>query len=186
MATVTGKVLQVRTGVGRIMVAPFVAGGAYLPTTIGGALDVSFLEVGFTTDSQTHAISVTASPISVNERLNPIRFENTESSSTFAFTMAQINPTNIQLAMGGGTITTSGSTVTYDWPLNPGSARFSVVYESADGLERLILAKVYPTGGVTITRGKAPAIESLPLTLSVETSGLAYDQRMLFDSSLLA
>lgn len=171
MAIVEGNVDQVRTGPGRILIGPY---GTPLPTDFGAlgvapTLDEDLVEVGFTTEGSELSITQESTGIPVAERIRPIRYENTSSEASYTFTMAQISAKNLQLALGGGTITTTtNGAQKYTFPKVGGTSRFSIVWESEDGKEYLVIAKASSSGTVTIPRKKSPDVAGVPVEFRIE------------------
>lgn len=168
MAVVTGNEALVRTGPGRILVGPY---GTPLPTTMPATLDVGLREIGFTTEGSEVEYAQNSEGISVAERLRVIRYENISAEMTYRFTMAQIDVYNLALATNADpatAITTTADTIKFVFPKTGGANRQSLVWESDDGLERLVLAKVFSSGSITIPRRKAPDFATIPVEFRVE------------------
>lgn len=171
MAIVEGNVDQVRTGPGRILIGPF---GTDLPEDFGASgaaptLDTDLIEVGFTTEGSELEITQESTGVVVAERIRPIRYENTSSEAAYRFTMAQINTANLKLALGGGTIsTTTNGAEKFTFPKVGGGLRFSIVWESDDGKEYLVIAKASASGTITIPRRKSPDFAGVPVEFRIE------------------
>lgn len=171
MAQVEGNVDQVRTGPGRILIGPY---GTDLPDDFGpsGAaptLDADLVEVGFTTEGSELSMTQESTGVEVAERIRPVRYENTSSEASYSFTMAQINAENLQLALGGGTITTTtNGAQKFTFPKTAGGLRFSIVWESEDGKEYLVIAKASSSGTITIPRKKSPDVAGVPVEFRIE------------------
>lgn len=167
MATVVGNAEQVRVGPGALYVAPF---GTALPTTLGGTLNAAFVEVGFTTEGSNLSYSQTSDGVEVAERLRPITTIITGVEMTFDFIFAQLNPDNLALAMnaGAGSISETTDEVVFTWPKSGGTSRVSIVWQSDDDLERLVLAKCFAGGDISIPRRKGVEPAAVGVTFTVE------------------
>lgn len=167
MPTVTGNADQVRIGPGALYIAPFATA---LPVTIAETLNAAFVEVGFTTEGSNVSYTQTSDGVSVAERLRPIKTIVTGVDMTFDFTMAQLSPTNLALATNAGTdsISETADEVVFTWPKSGGTARVSIVWESDDGLERLVLAKCFAGGDISIPRRKGVDPAAVGVTFTIE------------------
>lgn len=173
MATVTGDAEQVRIGPGALYAAPY---GTDLPTDIGTAgadptLDAAFQEIGFTTEGSALTYSQTSDGVEVAERLRPIKSIITGVEMTFEFTMAQLNPQNLALAMNADPtdrIVTTATSVTFKWPKAGGTSRVSLVWVADDGLEMLVLAKCFAGGDISIPRRKGVDPAAVGVTFTIE------------------
>lgn len=196
MASVVGDADLVRTGPGRILLAPV---GTALPTDFNAALDAAFVEVGFTTSGSTLGITQDRLPVRVAERLREIRNQAGASSMVFSFTMVQISPANLARVIAGGTtITGTGAngygadTTVFIFPKTTGSQRYSLVHESEDGRERTVLARCFITAAGDLVNNPVDSADprGLPIEAAVEensdaTLGGGNDAYMLFDTTLL-
>jgi hypothetical protein len=167
MAQVVGNADQVRIGPGKLYVAPF---GTALPTTLAATLNVAFVEVGFTTEGSNLTYTQTSDGVSVAERLRPIKTIITGVEMTFDFIMAQLNPQNLALAMNAGaeSILETTDEIVFVWPKSGGVSRVSIVWQSDDDLERLVLAKCFAGGDISIPRRKGVDPAAVGVTFTVE------------------
>lgn len=167
MASVTGNADQVRVGPGKLYVAPF---GTALPTTLSETLNVAFKEIGFTTEGSELTYSQEAEGVEVAERLRPIKTIITGVSMEFEFAMAQFNPENLALATNADSsaISETLNEVVFTWPKSGGVARVSLVWQSDDDLERLVLAKCFAGGDISIPRRKGTDMAAVSVTFTVE------------------
>lgn len=189
MSVVVGNANQIRTGPGRILMAPY---GVALPSTVNGVLDVALLEVGFTVEGSEVSATQTSDNVVVAERLRAIRREITGGTASFGFTFAQMSPEHLRIATNSasGAITSTATSVRFDFPKVAGSQRSSLVWESEDALERLVLARVYSTGAITIPRRKGIDYARIPVEFTVEENSSAtilggQDMSYFCDPSLL-
>lgn len=195
MPTVTGNAEQVRVGPGRLYVAPFETA---LPTTLGETLNAAFVEVGFTTEGSELTYSQESDGVEVAERLRPIKTIITGVTMEFEFTMAQFNPQNLALATNADddAISETADEVVFTWPKSGGTARVSIVWQSDDDLERLVLAKCFAGGDISIPRRKGVEPAAVGVTFTVEENSIvsttidsvaAYrDAYMIWDVDLAA
>lgn len=167
MATVTGNADQVRVGPGALYVAPF---GSALPTTLAATLDVAFVQIGFTTEGSNLTYNQTSDSVNVAERLRPITTIITGVESTFDFTFAQLNPDNLALATNSpaSSIQTTVDEVVFTWPKSGGTSRVSIVWQADDDLERLVLAKCFAGGDISIPRRKGVDPAAVGVTFTIE------------------
>jgi hypothetical protein len=190
MPTVTGNADQVRVGPGKLWVAPWTSNNTVpptFPTTIAGALNVAFKEVGFTTEGNELTYSQTSDGVEVAERLRPIKQVITAVEMSFEFTMAQLNPTNLALATNApaSSIVTTASEVTFKWPKQGGTQRVGIVWEADDGLERLVLAKCFAGGDISIPRRKGADPAAVGVTFTVEENPAGEDAYLIWGISLV-
>lgn len=189
MALVTGDADLVRIGPGALYVAPY---GTALPVDVNEALNAAFKQVGFTVDGSELTYSQTSDGVPVAERLRPIKSIITSVDMTFTFTMAELNPNNLALAMNANpatAISTATDTVTFKWPKSGGVSRVSIVWQADDDLERLVLAKCFAGGDISIPRRKGVDPAAVGVTFTVEENSDAAlmggdDARYLVDTSL--
>jgi hypothetical protein len=190
MPTVTGNADQVRVGPGKLWVAPWTSNNTVsptLPTTIAGALDAAFTEVGFTTEGNELTYSQSSEGVEVAERLRPIKQVITEVSMEFQFTMAQLNPDNLALATNApaANIVTTANEVTFKWPKTGGTQRVAIIWEAEDGLERLVLAKCFAGGDISIPRRKGAEPAAVGVTFTVEENPDDEDAYLIWDIDLV-
>jgi hypothetical protein len=182
MPTVTGNADQVRVGPGKLWVAPWVGTTSpTFPTTIAGALNAAFKEVGFTTEGSELTYSQESDGVEVAERLRPIKQVITGVEMSFEFTMAQINPTNLALATNApaSNIVTTASEVTFKWPKSGGTQRVGIVWEADDGLERLVLSRCFAGGDISIPRRKGADPAAVGVTFTVEENPAGDDAYLI-------
>lgn len=189
MAVVTGDADLVRIGPGALYVAPY---GTPLPVDVNEALNAAFREVGFTVDGSELTYSQTSDGVSVAERLRPIKSIITAVDMTFTFTMSELSPENLALAMNADPavyVTTATDTVTFAWPKSGGVDRASIVWQADDDLERLVLAKCFAGGDISIPRRKGVDQAAVGVTFTIEENSDATilggdDARYLANTSL--
>lgn len=185
MALVAGDADLVRLGPGALYVAPY---GTTLPTTVDAVLDPAFREIGFTVDGSALTYSQTSDGVTVAERLRPIKSIITGVDMSFEFTMAELSPENLALAMNApaANIVTTADQTTFKWPKAGGTSRASIVWRADDDLELLVLAKAFAGGDITIPRRKGTDPAAIGVTFTVEENSGGDDAYLIFDSSLVA
>lgn len=171
MATVVGNAEQVRVGPGKLYVAPFETA---LPVTLAETLDAEFLEIGFTTEGSELTYSQESDGVEVAERLRPIKTIITGVTMEFEFTMAQFNPQNLKLATNAAddSISETAEEIVFTWPKSGGTSRVSIVWQSDDDLERLVLAKCFAGGDISIPRRKGVDPAAVGVTFTVEENSV--------------
>lgn len=196
MASVVGNADLVRTGPGRILLAPV---GTLLPLDHNDALAAAFVEVGFTTGGSTLGITQDRLPVRVAERLREIRNQAGASSMVFSFSMVELSPVNLAKVIAGGVVTEAGGTLpnaggvvaagttAFTFPKSTGSQRYSLVHESEDGLERTVLARCFITAAGDLVNNPVDSADprALPIEAAVEENSNGPDAYILFDAALL-
>lgn len=186
--TFTGNADQVRVGPGYLFVAPWVGvTPPTFPTTISGALNVAFKEVGFTVEGSELTYAQSSDGVEVAERLRPIKQIITSVEMSFEFTMAQINAKNLALATNSpsSAIVTTATETTFTWPKSGGNQRVGIVWESSDGLERLVLARCFAGGDIKIPRRKGADPAAVGVTFTVEENPSGPDAYLMQDITIV-
>lgn len=188
---ITGNANQVRVGPGKIYVAGWTdpTTPPTLPTDLTSDLADDFREAGFTVDGSELTYSATAEQVEVAERLRGIKSIITAVEMTFVTTFAQLNPQNLALAMNADpneAITTAAGVTTFTWPKAGGVTRCSIVWQSDDDLERLVLAKCFASGDISIARRKGVEPAAIATTFNVEENPAGDDAWLMTDDALLA
>lgn len=184
MPVATGDADQVRVGPGRLLIAPWTSSSTVaptFPTTIAGALDAAFVEVGYTTEGSELTYSQTSDGVEVAERLRPVKQIVTAVEMTFEFTFAQINAKNLSYATNApsSATTTTANEVTFTWPKSGGTQRVGIIWESDDGLERLVLARCFAGGDISIPRRKGADPAAIGVTFTVEENPSGADAYLI-------
>jgi len=153
---------------GTISVAP---AGTAKPTTLTGALNAAFTEVGYISeDGITISSSVDVADIAAFQSLLPVRKVVTGRTFDVSFVLREWSAANLELAFGGGEVTDLGGGEFEYVPPAAGDALLEkvVVVDFNDGEKnyRLVLARVVATESVETNIVRTGAAD-LPITLNV-------------------
>ncbi len=144
-----------------------------LPTTIGGALDNNFIDLGYLSeDGISLSSSVDVSDIVAFQSLLPVRKVVTGRTFELSFTVREFSQDAIKFAFGGGSFASAGGTTTFT-PPSPADGVYerSLVAEWSDGAKdyRIVINRCIVSDGVESTITRADAVD-MPLTVSVLSS----------------
>lgn len=138
------------------------------PTTIAGAWDANWIKLGYTSEGHTFTWDMTTEGIYVAEEKLPVLNEVTKLQPMIQFNAAEITATNLQRALGGGTITTTANEATFTPPsFDTAPAVVALAWESHAADERIIWRKCQTAKPVEIKRQKAPNYATLPMAFSI-------------------
>lgn len=164
-----GTPTNVKVGPGLLYVAPL---DTVAPVDLTTAWAAAWIEMGYTEEGHAFAAENTFEGIEVAEELLPIRQEQTAANLTVTVALAEMTARNVQIALNGGTLTTSGAgptqIITFEPPELGEATRIALGWESQDHLERWVWYKCLQTGNVEIARRKAPAKATIPTVFTVE------------------
>lgn len=122
-----GSAANLHLGPGRLWVAPL---GTAEPTSASGALNASFVAVGYTEDGSAVQFTRNTDNVMVAEELDPVKVVTTDRETKVVFTMAEITRRNLLLALNSG-ILANNSAVAY--PPAPGNEqRVMLVWDSEE------------------------------------------------------
>jgi hypothetical protein len=162
----------IKLGPGKLYAA---AVGTAEPTDLTTALSATWLAgyLGFTDEGHTFTIAPSYDGVEVAESMLPIARVKTGVDMTLEFALAEVTAQNVQKALNGATITSSGTGATAVDSLEPladGSteARIAVLWQSDAGDERWVWRKCLQTGSVAIGRKKGSAKAVVPLSFLLE------------------
>lgn len=170
-----GTPANVRVGPGILKIAPV---GSTEPTDLATAWDAAWVDLGYTEEGSTFSFDNTFEDVEVAEELDPVAILQTARNIAVSFALAELTADNLQTALNGGTITTSGvapaEIATFE-PPEPGDFTYIALgWESVDTLERWVFRKGLQTGTVEIARRKAPDKATIPAEFRfVKPSGQA-------------
>jgi hypothetical protein len=151
---------QVRVGPGTLYIAPV---GTVEPTDLATALNVAWLDLGYTAEGHTFTASPSFDPVEVAEEVDPVSY-----------------------AMNGGTLTVAGAVVTFDPPVPGTETRVALLWESLDKKERWVWRKCLQAGDVEIARRKAPDNATIPCSFMCEiVAGGLKPFKAIFDNTVL-
>jgi hypothetical protein len=149
--------------VGATTVADPVDATTALPTT-------DFRPVGYTDEGSSFTYETSSEDVTVAEENDPVRTVPTATTSTLAFSMAEMTWENLLLALNQGASagTVPPTAPTLIEPVAPGEEeRVKIVWDSDYG-SRWIFRKCVQTGSLTIDRKKAPDKGLLPVEFTCE------------------
>ena len=160
----------VKLGPGKIY---FGAVGAVEPTDLTTAIAAGWTYAGFTEEGHTFTATPSYDSVEVAESLLPIARVKTGTDMTVEMALAEVTAGNVQKALNGATIASSGTgataidTVT---PLADGvtETRIAILWEADDKSERWVWRKCLQTGAVAVGRRKGSAKATIPLTFALE------------------
>ena len=155
---------------GKIYIA---ATNTALPTTIGGALDNNFIDLGYLSeDGITLSSSVDIADITAFQSLLPVRKVVTARTFDLSFVVREWSQDSVKFAFGGGTFATAGGTTTFT-PPSPADGVYerSLIAEWNDGAKdyRIVINRCIVSEGVESNITRADAVD-LPQTVSVLSS----------------
>lgn len=184
---------QVKSGPGKLY---FGAVGAAEPThtVVDGKFTdvwgVAWTQVGYTDEGHTFTYAPNFEDVEVAEEMLAIRTVQTGLEMTLEFAAAELLADNIQKALNGGTITTTGSAgtqlVKFSPPAFGVSTRVAIGWESDEADERWVYRKCIQTGEVALARKKAPEKVVLPMSFRLEVVGggvLPFDRWSTYDAA---
>jgi hypothetical protein len=172
VATITPG--RIESGPGRLYYATLATA---IPTITAAASKIaatwtSWVEVGATDEGITYTESTDTSDITVAESLYPVRTVVTGKSSRIAVTLSQIDDLNWQLAMNGGTATSTGTgatkLTTYVPPLVGTEVRVKLAFVSNLDTEAIVWPQVFNVGNVEYVRGTYDTKAGLSLEFNAE------------------
>lgn len=144
-----------------------------LPTTIDGALDNNFIDLGFLSeDGITLSSSVDITDITAFQSLLPVRKVVTARGFELSFVVREFSQDAVLFAFGGGSFASAGGTTTFT-PPSASDAVYerSLVAEWNDGNKdyRIVINRCIVSDGVESNITRTDAVD-LPLTVSVLSS----------------
>jgi hypothetical protein len=160
----------VKLGPGKIY---FGAVGAAEPADLTTAIGAAWTYAGFTEEGHTFTATPSYDSVEVAESLLPIARVKTGTDMTVEMALAEVTSGNVQKALNGATIASSGTgataidTVT---PLADGvvETRVAILWEADDKSERWVWRKCLQTGAVAVGRKKGAAKATIPLSFALE------------------
>jgi hypothetical protein len=162
--------------------------GSTLPsnTVTGGvftdAWPAAWKKAGMTADGTEFHPSVTVSPITAAEQIDPLSYRTTDRATTVQFALMNFTATTLALALNGATTTVTGSTtttLTRVSPVGPGlETRYMWGWESINADVRFVVYQGINSGDLAVNLKKAPSAAALACTINCEVSpsaGLPWD-----------
>jgi hypothetical protein len=136
------------------------------------AWPAAWVRLGATEEGHTFNWQTTFDPVTVAELLDPVRYVTTGRTGSLAFALVDFHMQNVKRALNGGTVTTTGATVTTMSTYTPAAqgaeVRCMLGWESQDGTERLIAYQTVNTAQVSIARRKGSDNANLPVEFQLE------------------
>lgn len=164
-----GNPLNVKLGPGWLKVAAL---GSTEPVDLVAAWDAAWTDIGYTEEGHAFTVTPNFEAVEVAEELYPISYEQTGVEGQVEFAMAEMTARNLQLALNGGTITSSGAGATAITVFEPPAVgvvtRIMLGWESFAADERWIYRKCLQTGASELARRKAPDKTTIPATFQLE------------------
>jgi hypothetical protein len=152
---------------GQIHTAPV---GSRLPTTADEALDVAFVDLGYTTtDGVRFGYAPETQDIEVWQADDPVRVIAQRRPASFETAFAQLDENTLPVALGGGVVRGSGGNFTYTPPAaQDGLEEQAIVVDIEDGDKkvRFVVARAVVTEAVEISFNKE-GLSSLPVNFRV-------------------
>lgn len=173
LSTTTPNILQ---DPGFLFYAP--TGTTFPTNTVTGskftdAWPVGWVQIGATEDGSEFQYETNVEAVKVAEFFDPIKYNTTERSGSFAFNMADWKLSLVKLALNGGTLTvvsgTGATTLSSYTPPAPGSeARTMLGWESLDSTVRIVVEQAINSGSISMAFKKAPAMAVIPCNFNFE------------------
>lgn len=160
-----GTPSSVKLGPGLLYVATAQTTEIATPTA---AIPTAWSAVGYTEDGSEFSYEPKFEDVDVAEELDPVKVVASGRTTTLTFTFAEINVTNMQRAMNGGTVSTVSGYTRIVPPDLGAEVRKAIYWRSDDNLEQLTCFRVIQVGKVTIPRKKAPNKALIPVEFKIE------------------
>lgn len=179
-----GTAANIHLGPGRLYYAPL---GTSEPTSCSAALPSAWLAAGYTEDGTSVETEISTEMIEVAEELEPIRVVQTSRRTRVSLQMAEMAVSRLALAMGAGA-TRTDTAVAFEFPAPDAIVGVMLVWDSMDTPDatnrRWVFREVYPSGNISISRKKAPAKATMPVTfVAVQPSGQTSPVKIFPNSS---
>ena len=152
-------------GPGSLFIAPI---GTVEFTTLTGAMDVGFIDLGYTEKGTTFTNAMTAADVDVAEEYYPVSTVVTGKNAHVDFALSQMTATNLKVAYAGGTITTTAGDVSFEPPLAGTETRVMIAWQSISGDERYLFRQCFQSGSTATSRQKVLPQALLPVSFNLE------------------
>lgn len=166
---------QLLTDPGFLYWAPM---GSTLPTGVSTASaftdtwPVAWVPLGMTESGTDIDITMTTSPITGAEVIEPIAYRTTDRTGMITFNLMSVTATNLARAFNGAATTvtgTAGSTVTQlDPPVVGQEIRAMLGFESLDSTFRFVGFQCFNSGDIKMSFNKAPKTTGVPFKAMLE------------------
>jgi hypothetical protein len=158
-------------GAGLIYMAPL---GTAEPTGPTATLDAAWKPIGYTENGSQLVITPTVTDLNVGESLDPVHVVITARTIMFEWAFAEMTATNLQRALNGGTLGTSGGYTTYQPPATGAATRQMIAWISDTQDELWVFRQALQVGTVTRQNRKgALALYTAQFRIELPTSGAA-------------
>lgn len=162
----------VKLGPGKLYAA---AVGTAEPTDLTTALNATWLAgyLGFTDEGHTFTIAPSYDGVEVAESMLPVARVKTGVDMTVEAALVEVTAANVQRALNGATVTSSGTGATAIDSVEPladgvTETRIALLWESDAKDERWVWRRCLQTGSVAIGRRKGAAKATIPLSFLLE------------------
>jgi len=152
--------------------------GSAVPTGVSTASafsdtwPVAWIPLGYTESGTDFDVSVTTSPITAAEVVEPITYRTTDRTGTITFMLKNITATNLGRALNGGVLSVTGTGATTITKITPPvigtETRCMIGYESLDSTFRFVAYQCFNSGSVKLSFNKAPANAAIPWQANLE------------------
>ena len=175
--------LEVLVGTGTMYLAPQ---GEAFPTNPATAVAGNFEDVGYSEEGWAFVADRTFENVDVAEEVDPLRVLKTAQELRFRGTFAQASFENLQIALGGGTITTSDPSAGYRRYTPPASDEqdeYTILFRTnappGDGtkLRDFRIPRAISSGAIEMPHAKAPGktVIAADFRLILPSAGSIFD-----------
>jgi hypothetical protein len=151
------------------------AGGTAAGSKFTDSPSVTFVEIGATEDGHRFRYAPSIESVTVAEFLDPVKWRTVSREGSFAFNLADYTLKNLQRALNGGTLSSTGSGATQVNKLTPPSlgneTRAALMWESGDATMRIFMYSTINVAEMEMAFNKAPAIATIPCEFRFELDG---------------
>lgn len=152
--------------------------GSAVPTnTVVGSVftdswPVAWLALGMTDVGTKFTPTLTVSPITAAETIDPIAYRTTDRATAITFSLKSFTATNLSRALNGAATVVTGTTsttLTKITPPQPGTElRCMIGFESLDSTFRFVAYQALNSGAIDLDFAKAPANTNIPWNVMLE------------------
>lgn len=142
---------------------------------------ISWIPLGMTDSGTDIDITMTTSPITAAEVIEPLAYRTTDRTGMMSFMLKSVTAANLARAFNGAATTvtgTAGSTITQvDPPVVGSETRAMLGFESLDSTFRFVAFQVFNSGDIKLAFNKAPATTAIPWKAMLEKPALTLPWR---------
>lgn len=150
-------------------------GGTAAASKFTDSPSVTFVEIGATEDGHRFRYAPSIEAVTVAEFLDPVKWRTVSREGSFAFNLADYTLKNLQRALNGGVLTSTGSGATQVNELTPPGlgqeTRSALMWESSDSTMRIFMYSTVNVAEMEMAFNKAPAIATIPCEFRFELDG---------------